>query len=111
MQILQRTHSAVAKRSGLREPRWVKYALISIALIFLTVFLFAPILVVIFTGLNKGIGFYLKSIVEPDALAAIQLTLLAAGISVPLNVLFGLASAWAILPSLPLMEATLEVTR
>lgn len=96
MQKLQRAHSAVSKRSGLREPKWVKYTLISIALIFLTVFLFAPILVVIFTGLNKGIGFYFKSIVEPDALAAIQLTLLAAGISVPLNVLFGLASAWAI---------------
>ncbi len=95
MQTLQITPIS-RTRSKLAEPAWVRRALIFIALIFLTVFLFAPILVVIFTGLSKGLGFYFKSLIEPDAMAAIRLTLLAAAISVPLNVLFGLASAWAI---------------
>ncbi len=84
------------KLSRLAEPVWVRRTLILTALVFLVLFLFLPILTVILTGLNKGLGFYFKALVEKDALSAIKLTLLAAVIAVPLNVVFGLASAWAI---------------
>ncbi len=80
----------------LSEPRWVQSLFIFVALSFLILFLLLPILTVVLSGLSKGIGFYFKALVEKDALAAVKLTLLAAGIAVPLNVLFGLASAWAV---------------
>ncbi len=80
----------------LSEPRWVQSLFIFVALSFLILFLLLPILTVVLSGLSKGIGFYFKALVEKDALAAVKLTLLTAGIAVPLNVLFGLASAWAV---------------
>jgi sulfate transport system permease protein len=70
--------------------------LIGTALVFLTVFLFLPLAFVFITGLKKGLAVYLAAIVEPDALAAIRLTLLTAAIAVPLNLVFGVAAAWAI---------------
>lgn len=75
---------------------WVRYALIGTAVLFLTVFLFVPLAFVIVEGLRKGAGAYLAAITEPDALAAIRLTLVAAAIAVPANVVFGVAAAWAI---------------
>ena len=63
---------------------------------FLGAFLFLPLAVVFGTAFQKGLSFYFNSLSEPDALAAIRLTLLAAGIAVPLNVIFGVAAAWAI---------------
>jgi sulfate transport system permease protein len=80
-----------ASESGL--TRWL---LIGTALVFLTVFLFLPLAFVFVTGLKKGLAVYLAAIVEPDALAAIRLTLLTAAIAVPLNLVFGVAAAWAI---------------
>ena len=77
-------------------PRWLRYALIGTALAFLTAFLFVPLLFVLLEGLKKGFGAYLAAITEPDALAAIRLTLLTAAIAVPANVVFGIAAAWAI---------------
>jgi sulfate transport system permease protein len=73
-----------------------RLALIGVALAFLTVFLFVPLAFVFAEGLKKGLGVYASAIVEPDALAAIELTLLSAAIAVPLNVVFGVAAAWAI---------------
>ena len=59
-------------------------------------FPFVPLAFVLVEGLRKGVGTYLAAITEPDALAAIRLTLLTAAIAVPLNVVFGVAAAWAI---------------
>lgn len=86
--------SVIAK--AISEPRAVRRALIAIAVAFLVVFLFLPLAIVFETGLEKGIRAYWDSLREPDALAAIRLTLLAAGIAVPLNLVFGVAAAWVI---------------
>ncbi|MFN3616828.1 MAG: sulfate ABC transporter permease subunit CysW [Aquabacterium sp.] len=79
-----------------REPAWVKWLLISLALTFLSLFLFLPLVSVFFEAFKRGWDVYLAAIIEPDAVSAIKLTLIAAGISVPLNLVFGVAAAWAI---------------
>jgi sulfate transport system permease protein len=79
-----------------REPAWVHRSLIGVALVFLTLFLFVPLFSVFYEALRKGFGVYLAAITEPDALSAVKLTLIAAAIAVPLNVVFGVAAAWAI---------------
>ena len=79
-----------------REPAWVRRLLIAAALAFLALFLFVPLVAVFVEALKKGLDVYLAAISEPDAVAAIKLTLIAAAISVPLNLVFGLAAAWAI---------------
>lgn len=84
------------RHAHLTEPPLVRYTLIGIAYLFLLVFLILPIFVVFVTGFGKGLSVYFASLVEPDALAAIRLTLLAAAISVPLNTVFGIAASWAI---------------
>jgi sulfate/thiosulfate transport system permease protein len=78
------------------EPAWVRRLLIGIALAFMTLFLFVPLAAVFYEAFKKGIDVYLAAITEPDAVSAIQLTLLAAAISVPLNLVFGVAAAWAV---------------
>jgi sulfate transport system permease protein len=78
------------------EPRWVRALLIGAALLFLGIFLLLPLIVVFTEAFKKGLDVYLESIREPDAAAAIRLTLIAAGIAVPLNLVFGVAAAWAI---------------
>ncbi|WP_050467173.1 sulfate ABC transporter permease subunit CysW [Herbaspirillum chlorophenolicum] len=78
------------------EPWWVRALLIGTALVFLTLFLFVPLVSVFYEALKKGWGVYVASIVEPDAWSAIKLTLLTAAIAVPLNLVFGVAAAWAI---------------
>jgi sulfate ABC transporter, permease protein CysW len=78
------------------EPAWVRRTLIGVALAFLTLFLFVPLVLVFIEAFKKGFEVYLEAITEPDAAAAIKLTLIAAGISVPLNLVFGVAAAWAI---------------
>src|SRR5687768_13030291 len=67
------------------EARWVQWTLIGLALSFLTVFLFVPLAIVFVEAFGKGVDVYLAAITEPDALSAIKLTLIAAAISVPLN--------------------------
>lgn len=79
-----------------QEPLWVRSLLLSIAALFLTLFLFVPVLAVFTEALKKGLQVYLQSILEPDAWSAIRLTLIAAGIAVPLNLVFGVAAAWCI---------------
>ena len=78
------------------EPPWLRRVLIGVALAFLTLFLFVPLVAVFVEALKKGIDVYLAAITEADALSAIRLTLLAAAISVPLNLVFGVAAAWSI---------------
>jgi len=79
-----------------QEPRWVRYTLITIALTFLALFLFVPLISVFYEALKKGVAVYIAAISDPDALAAIKLTLTATAIAVPLNLIFGVAAAWAI---------------
>ncbi len=74
----------------------VRWLLIGVALAFLGFFLVVPLVAVFSYALQKGVGAYLAAIQEPESLAAIRLTLLAAGIAVPLNLAFGLAAAWLI---------------
>ena len=81
---------------GTDEPRAVRWLLIAIALAFLTLFLFVPLAFVFYEALKKGVGVYVAAISDPDALDAIRLTLLTAAIAVPLNLVFGVAAAWAI---------------
>jgi sulfate transport system permease protein len=78
------------------EPRWVSYVLIAVALVFLTLFLFIPLAAVFTEALKKGWEVYVEAVIDPDAVSAIKLTLIAAVISVPLNLVFGVAAAWAI---------------
>ncbi|MGY8667698.1 sulfate ABC transporter permease subunit CysW [Bradyrhizobium sp. UFLA05-109] len=88
---------AVAVRENLRtEPRAVRIAIISVAILFLTVFVVLPLVVVFAQAFSKGIMAYLAALSEPEALAAIRLTLLVAAISVGLNLVFGVVAAWAV---------------
>ena len=84
------------RRSPTTEAAWVRWALISAALAFLTLFLFVPLVTVFYEAFKKGWDVYLAAIVEPDALSAVKLTLIAAAISVPMNLVFGVAAAWSI---------------
>jgi sulfate transport system permease protein len=78
------------------EPSVVRWLLIGAALAFLALFLIVPLVAVFAEALKDGWATYVSALREPDALAAIKLTLLTAGIAVPLNTLFGIAAAWAI---------------
>jgi len=78
------------------EPFWVRVVLFSVATLFLTLFLFVPVAAVFTEAMKKGWQVYLQSVLEPDALSAIRLTFIAAGIAVPLNLVFGVAAAWCI---------------
>lgn len=78
------------------EPFLVRWGLIAVALIFLALFLVIPLIAVFKEAFSKGVEVYFASIREPDAWAAVKLTLLAAAIAVPLNVIFGISAAWAI---------------
>jgi sulfate transport system permease protein len=78
------------------EPFWVRALLIGIALVFMLLFLFIPLVSVFVEALKGGLSVYLKAISDPDAVAAIKLTLLTAAIAVPLNLVFGVAASWAI---------------
>lgn len=93
--MLNSTHPP-SRKSITDEPRWVRYTLITIALTFLTLFLFVPLISVFYEALKKGVEVYFAAITDPDALAAIKLTLTATAIAVPLNLVFGVAAAWAI---------------
>ncbi|MET0204661.1 MAG: sulfate ABC transporter permease subunit CysW [Casimicrobiaceae bacterium] len=88
--------TAASPRAPGGEPVWVRGLLIGMALAFLTIFLFVPLAFVFVEALKKGLGVYVAALVEPDALAAIRLTLLTAAIAVPLNLVFGVAAAWSI---------------
>jgi sulfate/thiosulfate transport system permease protein len=78
------------------DPPLVKWLIIGISLTFFATFLLLPLIAVFVEAFKKGWEAYLQAIVTPDTLSAIRLTLLAAAIAVPLNVVFGIAAAWAV---------------
>lgn len=86
----------IARIDPLTEPRPVRVALIAVAMGFLTLFLLVPLLLVFVKAFEKGVAAYAAAVTEPVALQAIRLTLTTAAIAVPLNLVFGLAAAWAI---------------
>ena len=85
-----------AARVSTTEPLWVRVLLIGTAVAFLGLFLVVPLVAVFAEALRNGLAAYVAAIAEPDALAALRLTLVTAAIAVPLNTLFGIAAAWAL---------------
>ena len=83
-------------RLPLSEPALVRGFLLAISLAFLVLFLVLPLIVVFAEAFSQGVRVYFAALTEPEALAAIRLTVLIAAICVPLNTAFGLAAAWAI---------------
>lgn len=78
------------------DPPAIRIALSVIAIVFLSLILFLPLLIIFLEAFSKGWQFFLISLVEPDAMAALKLTLIAAAFAVLFNILFGLAAAWCI---------------
>ena len=89
-------NNKIASNRATSESAWVRYSLIAITLVFLSLFLFMPLAAVFAEALRKGFDTYFAALVEPDALSAINLTLIAAAISLPLNIVFGVSAAWSI---------------
>jgi sulfate transport system permease protein len=89
-------HQALPLGHATTETAVVRWLLIAVAMLFLGLFLLIPLAAVFGQAFEKGVGVYLASLRDPDALSAIRLTLLTAAITVPLNLLFGLAAAWSI---------------
>lgn len=81
---------------ALRDGFWIKALLLTLALAFLALFLFLPLVSVFVEASRKGYEAFAEAVTEPDALSAIRLTLLVAAIAVPFNVIVGIAAAWAI---------------
>ena len=84
------------EKLSVTEPRWVRWVLTGIALTFIALFLVLPLAAVFTEALRKGLEDYWQGLNEPDAWSAIRLTLIAAVIAVPLNLVFGVAGAWCI---------------
>ncbi|MGP9767235.1 sulfate ABC transporter permease subunit CysW [Halomonas sp. AOP13-D3-9] len=83
-------------RRATEEPAWLRLSLIIIALAFLGLFLVLPLIVVLYSAFSQGLSAWQAAVTEPDALAAIRLTLLVVIIVVPANMVFGVATAWAV---------------
>ncbi len=90
------TTSTGQRRIATTEAPWVRWTLIGLALGWLLLFLLLPLAAVFAEALRKGVGAYLEALKEPDAWSAIGLTLITAAITVPLNLVFGVAAAWCI---------------
>jgi sulfate/thiosulfate transport system permease protein len=86
----------IERNAVITEQPWVRWLLTGSALLFLAGFLFLPLVAVFTEALRQGVGTYWEALTDADALAAIQLTLITAAIAVPLNLVFGVAAAWAI---------------
>ncbi len=92
-------HSVIrhpGRRSPTTELAWLRWILIAVALFFLALFLLVPLVAVFVEAFAKGPGYYFHTLADPNTLSAIKLTFIAAGISVPMNCIFGVAAAWAI---------------
>ena len=86
----------MSQRNSTTEPTWVRVSLITLALSFMFLFLVLPLATVFVEALRKGVDVYIDALKEPDAWSAIRLTFITALIAVPLNLVFGVAAAWAI---------------
>ena len=82
--------------TAMRDPAWMRAILLSVALVFVGLFLVLPLIAVFSYAFEKGLDVYLASLIDADARAAIRLTLITAAISVPANTIFGIAAAWLI---------------
>jgi sulfate transport system permease protein len=95
-------NSAIARNPAPRgenpvaESRTVQWLLVALALTFLALFLLMPLVAVFIEAFRKGAGEFFAAFGDPDTLSAVRLTLLVAAIAVPLNLVFGVAAAWAI---------------
>ncbi len=87
---------AVVRAKPVSEPRAVKWLLIGIAFVFLALIVLLPLLTVFIEGMKRGWDVYISALTDPDAVAALKLTLLVAVIAVPLNAVFGVAAAWLV---------------
>lgn len=94
--MLMAHETTVSKSSAVTESLATRIVLIAVALIFIALFLILPVVAVFVEAFRKGAGDYFEALIEPDAWAAIKLTLMVAAIAVPLNLVFGVAAAWAI---------------
>ena len=83
-------------RDATREPLWVRYTLLGIALIFFLSCLILPLILVFVEAFKQGLSVYINALTDSDTLSAVKLTLLTAAIAVPINVVFGVAAAWAV---------------
>src|SRR6185437_10078362 len=88
--------STVKSERASDESPVVKWMLVTIAFLFVAIFLLLPLVNVFSQALSRGLSFYKESLLDSDSLSAVRLTLLIAAISVPLNLVFGLAASWAI---------------
>lgn len=89
-------NAKVSRSRATSETTRVRWLLTAVAIAFLSLFLFMPLVAVFAEGLRKGADVYLSAITEADALSAMKLTLIAALIAVPLNLVFGVAAAWTV---------------
>ena len=96
MSSLSTPGNVVVSRRAVTEAAWLRGLLIALALAFLGVFLVVPLVLVFQEAFSKGWRAYLAALTEPDAWHAVTLTLIAAGLAVPLNVVFGVAAAWSL---------------
>ena len=94
--VLDNTRPLAVAAPGWEATRWVPPLLITLALGYLALFLFVPLAAVFAEAFKKGWDVYLAAISDADAWSAIRLTLLATAIAIPLNLVFGVAAAWAI---------------
>ena len=93
------THTVAPTRPApvvLAEPFLAKWMLISVAVVFLALFLVLPLAAIFVQALDSGLAGYWAAISEAEALSAFTLTLIAASVAVPLNLVFGVAAAWAV---------------
>jgi len=94
--IVQARASVIPRRRRISEPVAVRWLLTGVALVFLALFLVLPLVTVFAEAFEQGFGAYLDAVGEPDALAALRLTLIAAAFAVPANLVFGVVAGWAI---------------
>ncbi|MCU4414490.1 sulfate ABC transporter permease subunit CysW [Acinetobacter sp. WU_MDCI_Axc73] len=83
-------------RDSTREPTWVRNVLLTIVFIFFLSCLILPLILVFVEAFRQGVEVYINALINPDTLSAVKLTLITAAIAVPLNVVFGVAAAWAV---------------
>ncbi|MGH8031058.1 MAG: sulfate ABC transporter permease subunit CysW [Luteimonas sp.] len=89
-------YRSTAQASPLHEPAWLRWSLIALAILAMALLVVLPLAMVIGAGLAKGAGVWFAALIEPDAIAALKLTLFTAAIVIPLNAVFGVLSAWAV---------------
>lgn len=94
--VAQANHPVIITRNATKEPKSIQWILISIVLLFLTLFLVVPLIAIFVKAFEKGAEAYFAAIAHPDAVAAIKLTLIVVLITLPLNAIFGVVAAWTI---------------